>query len=204
VQSLDAVIITHFHDDHAGGLLQVLRSFNVRRLVVPPDIARNAGALFARLGVRVSVASRGEILGDALSRYYVLAPEGGESSAPGDPNKRSLVVKMQFGSVSMLLMGDAEREEEERLVACYGAFLASDILKIGHHGSKAGTGEEFLAAVRPDFALISVGRANRFGHPAGSTLQRLEGAGVEVFRTDEMGAVFLATNGNVIRLMHWR
>ncbi len=204
VQNLDEVIITHFHDDHAGGLVQVLRSFNVRRLVVPLDIGRPAGALCARLGVQVSVASRGEILGDALSRYYVLAPERRESSAPGDPNKQSLVVKMQFGSVSMLLMGDAERDEEERLVAWYGAFLASDILKIGHHGSKAGTGEEFLAAVRPDVALISVGRANRFGHPAGFTLQRLEGAGVEVFRTDEMGAVFLATDGSVIRPMHWR
>jgi competence protein ComEC len=204
VQSLDAVIITHFHDDHAGGLMQVLRTCNVRRLVVPPHIVRTAGALLDRIEVPVTVASRGDILGDSLCRFYVLDPEEVDSNASGDLNNQSLVVKMQFGGVSVLLMGDAERDEEKRLVSCFGGFLESAILKIGHHGSKAGTGEEFLSVVRPEFALISVGRTNRFGHPAGSTVQRLEGAGVEVFRTDESGAVFMATNGRMIRQLHWR
>ncbi len=204
VQSLDAVIITHFHDDHAGGLMQVLRTCNVRRLVVPPHIVRTAGALLDRIEVPVTVASRGDILGDSLCRFYVLDPEEVDSNTPGDLNNQSLVVKMQFGGVSVLLMGDAERDEENRLVSCFGGFLESAILKIGHHGSKAGTGEEFLSVVRPEFALISVGRTNRFGHPAGSTVQRLEGAGVEVFRTDESGAVFMATNGRMIRQLHWR
>jgi competence protein ComEC len=204
VHALDAVIITHLHDDHAGGLVHVLHSFETRRVIVTPDVVRAADSSITHNTGVISVAFGGMMLGVEVCRFYVLSPDSVNTDASGNANRRSIVVKIQYGNTSMLLMGDAEREEEERLVARYGGFLKSDVLKIGHHGSKAATSQEFLSAVRPDYALISVGRANRFGHPAGSTMQRLHASGAEVFRTDEMGAIFLATDGKTVRQVHWR
>ncbi len=204
VRALDAVIITHLHDDHAGGLVHVLHAFTTRQVVATPDIVRAADDSITRVSGTLSAAFGGMILGGEACRFYVLSPDSAETDANGNANRRSIVVKMQYGNTSMLLMGDAERGEEERLRARYGGFLKSNVLKIGHHGSKAATGQEFLSAVRPDYALISVGRANRFGHPAGSTLQRLHASGTDVLRTDEMGAVFLATDGRTVRQVDWR
>ena len=204
VHALDAVIITHLHDDHAGGLEQVLHSFETRRVIVTPDVVRAADSSLTHNTGVISAAFGGMMLGGEVCRFYVLSPDSVNTCASTDANHRSIVVKMQYGHTSVLLMGDAERGEEELLVARYGGFLTSDVLKIGHHGSNSGTSEEFLSAVRPDYALISVGRNNRFGHPAGSTIQRLQAAGAEVLRTDEMGAIFLATDGKTVRPLHWR
>lgn len=204
VRALEAVIITHFHDDHAGGLAQVLRSFETRRVVVTPDVVRLADSAIRSISGVVSAATGDMMPGFDPCRFYVLSPDSVDSTTGANGNRRSIVVKMQYRNTSMLFMGDAERGEEEQLVSRYGGFLRSAVLKIGHHGSKAGTGSGFLAVVRPDYALISVGRGNRFGHPAGSTLQRLHAAGAEVLRTDEIGAIFLVTDGMTVRQVPWR
>ena len=204
VHTLDAVIITHYHDDHAGGLVHVLHSFETRKVVATPDVVRAADSSLPHITGTISAVFGGMILGIEACRFYVLSPDSADAEANRNANRRSIVVKMQYGNTSMLLMGDAERAEEEQLLTRYGGFLKSDVLKVGHHGSKAATGQEFLSAVRPDYALISVGRANRFGHPAGSTMQRLHASGTDVLRTDEMGAVFLATDGRTVRQLQWR
>jgi competence protein ComEC len=204
VRALDAVVITHLHDDHAGGLVQVLRSFDTRRIVATPEVARVADSSIAYNSRLVTAVSGGTLPVCDMCRFYILAPDSADTTGRGNANRRSIVLKVVYGNISLMLMGDAEREEEDRLVARYGRFLKSNILKVGHHGSKAGTGQDFLSAVRPDYALLSVGRANRFGHPAGSTMERLYASGAEVLRTDEMGAILLATDGNTVRQLQWR
>jgi competence protein ComEC len=203
VRRLDAVIISHMHDDHAGGLPYVLKACKVDQLLLDPVAARSIGMPSVDTPLVIRKGFRGLTLGDSVYRIYVVAPDSLADST-GNANRLSLVIKVQFGGVAMLFTGDAEQGEESNLIARYGRFLECSVLKIGHHGSSAGTSDLFLRAVKPEYALISVGRTNRFGHPAKSTLQRLQAAGVEVLRTDESGAIVLASDGKVVHEIQWR
>ncbi len=112
-----------------------------------------------------------------------------------DINNNSLVFRLEYRGFRMLFTGDAGAEAEERILAG-GADLRADVLKVGHHGSAYSSTPEFIRAVSPRYAVISVGRDNLFGHPAPSTLATLQAAGASIFRTDEDGAVTIATDGN--------
>jgi competence protein ComEC len=204
VSALEDLIITHAHDDHAGGMMHVARTCAVRQLVVTPDVGAQARRALGSDSASVRTAAIGHMLGDSVYRCYVLSPPPLPAEANGNANRRSIVLKVLYGGIAMLLMGDAETEEEAALLDRYGAFLESDVLKVGHHGSRAGSSSRFLATVRPTYALISVGRFNRFGHPARATLQRLSAAGAEILRTDEQGAVMLETDGATIHRIDWR
>ena len=114
-------------------------------------------------------------------------------------NQNSLVFMLNYKGFRVLLTGDNEKDGEKTLTERYGSNLKADVLQTGHHGSKNATSKEFLDAVEPDIALISCGRNNRYGHPAGETLERLDKAGVDVFRTDRDGAILLEDeNGKMI------
>ncbi len=204
VSTLEDLIITHAHDDHAGALMHVARACVVHQLVVTPDVGAQARRAFGPDSAKICTAAIGHLLGDSVYRCYVLSPPPLPADSNGNPNRRSIVLKVLYGGVAMLLMGDAEEQEEAALLDRFGAFLKSDVLKVGHHGSRAGSSDRFLAAVRPSFALVSVGRINRFGHPAAATLQRLSAAGAEILRTDEQGAVMLETDGLTIHRTDWR
>jgi len=109
-------------------------------------------------------------------------------------NANSIVARLDYGDFSMLLMGDAEAQTEERLID-RGANLRARVLKIGHHGSRYATSERFLRIVRPDAAVISCGYDNRYGHPSQEVLDRLRAAGVRLYRTDLQGEITIATRG---------
>ena len=125
-------------------------------------------------------------------------------SRRGGSNNASIVFKLVYGDVSFLFTGDAEKESEMRMIRSFGSFLRSTVLKVAHHGSDSGTSQEFLDAVRPDVALVSVGLHNRFRHPSAALLRRLDAARVRVLRTDRDGAVVLATDGRSVRELPWR
>ena len=111
-------------------------------------------------------------------------------------NDDSLVLRLRFGDRNILLPGDAEKQAEHKILEENSVdLLHSDILKVGHHGSKNSTIPEFLAAVRPQVGIISVGEANPYGHPSPELLERLQGAGVRILRTDRDGAVHVLTDG---------
>jgi competence protein ComEC len=204
IRCIDELVITHAHDDHAGGLNAVLQSCEVKEIILDPVAvcAVHPGVLDRPPAVRVG--ARGKLFGDSLCRYYILSPDSLTPDSRGNANRLSVVTKLQYGRISMLFMGDAESGEEASILHRYGGFVESSVLKIGHHGSRAGTSDAFLTAVKPEFALISVGRLNRFGHPARATLQRLRNAGVEILRTDESGAVMLRSDGKSVGYMFWR
>ncbi len=111
------------------------------------------------------------------------------------PNDNSLVFRIAYGSSSVLFVGDAEHAEERDLLRAYGAGLRSDVLKVGHHGSRTSSTPDFIAAVAPHDAVISAGVRNHFGHPTRQTLDTLARAGVQVWRTDRDGAVTATTDG---------
>ena len=124
-----------------------------------------------------------------------LAPDSLWTIGLTDPNLASTIAVARFGMVRFLLVGDAERAEEDWLLARHRDELKADVLKVGHHGSSTSSSDSFLAAVRPDVAIISVGLGNNYGHPSVDVLRALSRVGAEVLRTDEAGTVIVRTDG---------
>jgi competence protein ComEC len=130
----------------------------------------------------------------------VLWPED-NSDVPAAKNDDSLVLRLRYGNQGLLLPGDAEKESEHTMLAENAVNeLRADVLKIGHHGSKNSTMSEFLAAVQPRIGIISSGEGNPYGHPSPELLERLEKAGVRVYRTDRDGAVHVLTDGARLKI----
>jgi competence protein ComEC len=142
--------------------------------------------------------------GDTLEvdgvRVQILAPDSTWMVGLNDPNEASVVAVAQFGAVRFLLVGDAERGEEEWLLAHARDALRADVLKVGHHGSSTSSTAPFLSAVRPRLALVSVGAGNSYGHPSPGVLRALSGAGAAVLRTDRSGSIVVRTDGNSVEV----
>jgi competence protein ComEC len=191
VRRLDAVVLTHPHQDHAGGLAAVLRRLPAGMLL-EPETAGETCAGFRELvaaarerGVPRRVIHRGAKLNlDGSARLEFLGPAPGGGEAEG--NNGSVVALYREGPRSALLMGDCEAEGERTLPH---PLPHVDLLKVAHHGSRAGTTAELLSEVHPQVAVISCGAGNPFGHPDLGTLRRLREAGSTVYRTDLSGAV---------------
>ena len=197
IQRLDVVALTHAHLDHLGGLPAVLDNFRVRELWVGRDIEigayRGLIALARERGVIVRHLERGDSFQGEGTSGAVLSPEDLKDS-PAVKNDDSLVLRLADGTESMLLAGDMERPSERRILE-ENQNVRVNFLKVAHHGSKTSTTEEFLEAAHPAYAAISVGRDNGFGHPSPEVVERLEAAGVRVFRTDRDGAITAMTDG---------
>ena len=203
LRSLDAVLLSHAHSDHMGGMRAILRDFHPRELWVSIDPAESADyrALIAE-AVELNIRVRHFHAGDAFPwggvEATVLSPEPAYVNLNTPLNDDSLVMRLDFGKASALLEGDAERRSEDTMLA-NNRIAPVTLLKVGHHGSKTSTNPEFLAAAAPREAVISDGTHNTFGHPRYEVLQRLEEAHVKTFRTDREGATtfLLKSDGSV-------
>jgi competence protein ComEC len=199
-----AFVLSHPHDDHVGGAASVVSTL---RPAVFYDAAFAAGsdayraALLAteRAGVPWRRVHPGDslVLDDVVATF--LAPDSVWTSSLTDPNLASTVVSVRVGAVRFLLVGDAERAEEDWLVAhAPTGSLRADVLKVGHHGSRTSSGAPFLDAVRPRLALISVGAGNMYGHPSPEVLAAFAARGSDVLRTDRLGTVVVRTDGRTL------
>jgi competence protein ComEC len=187
---LDVLALSHAHSDHMGGMPAVMRSFKPRELWVSIDPSSDAyRALLSEareLGVQVRHFHAGDQLAWGGARVTILAPETGYVNPREPVNNDSLVMRIQYGKSSVLLEGDAEAPSEREMLT-HGRVAAVTLLKIGHHGSRTSTTQEFLDAAAPKDAVVSVGRGNTFGHPRYEVIERIAGARVKLYRTDQFG-----------------
>ncbi|SNT21055.1 competence protein ComEC [Granulicella rosea] len=189
MRRLDVVALTHAHSDHMGGMPAVLRSFRPRELWVGIDPGSTGYAALLQEARDLGIAVRHLHAGDAQNwgevKIAVLSPASAYSNTGAPKNDDSLVMRLQFGAASVLLEGDAERRSEQAMVAV--GIAPVTLLKVGHHGSLTSTTAAFLAAAAPRDAVISVGRANTFGHPRAEVVDRLAASGATLYRTDQSG-----------------
>ncbi|MFU0833203.1 MAG: MBL fold metallo-hydrolase [Oscillospiraceae bacterium] len=204
ISRLEYVINTHPDEDHVGGLKYVLESFSVEMFLLPeirPELVPKDTAYIEtmnslrRKGLSATVAKAGDVLTLGGMNIHVVGP-----LSPGNnTNNSSIVLLLRYGDIRFLLTGDAEKEEEQSLLAS-GANLTADVLKVGHHGSSTSTTLEFLNAVHPKFAAISVGY-DRNKLPKNDVLKRLYNANVKTYRTDVNGTIIFLTDGKTIHVV---
>ena len=195
IGTLDLLVLTHYHADHANGVPELMKRMEVRAVALPDvdregPLRREILALAAEEGAEVNYITSNTVwpLGEegTLTLY---APLG-----DGGSNERGLSVLATAGDYDVLLTGDMNSAVEERLVK-YAGLPDIELLVVGHHGSRTSTGEVLLDAVRPETAVISVGENNSYGHPAQETLERLAEREVAIYRTDLSGTVVIHTKG---------
>lgn len=198
ITRLTYVVATHPDADHIGGLASVLYHVETETVLMTDRQADTAAydnlmqTLRAR-GLSKTVPAPGQTYTLGEGSFTILGP----LSQAEDANNDSLALRLQFGEVSFLFCGDAEKEEEGELSLSLRT-LHSTVYKVNHHGSATSSSWPFLLRVRPQYAVISCGRDNDYGHPHEETLKKLEQLNVEVFRTDRQGTVVAETDGKDI------
>ena len=201
VEELAAVVCTHAHEDHVGGLPSVLAVYPTQTVYAPTrTYSSNVFDSFVyytdQQGLEITIPQPGDefTLGEAA--VTVLGPT---QSYP-DPNNTSIVLKVEYGETSFLFTGDMETTAENDMLDYWGSKIDwnADVLKVGHHGSNTSTGYRFLNEVNPAYGVISVGTDNSYGHPHEEPMSRLNQAGVTLLRTDELGHVIATSDGSEV------
>ncbi|MBI5191060.1 MAG: DNA internalization-related competence protein ComEC/Rec2 [Nitrospirae bacterium] len=210
-RSLERVVLTHPHPDHMNGLFYIFENFGVDELWEGGLVTWHEGYKYIRRLAEARGTTRRvfsspvemEVGGAAVQVLSTSKSEiqDGRDDIYDRENNRSLVLRIVYGDVSFLLGSDAESAAQEAMLATIPAgTLRSTVLKVPHHGSRSGSLGAFVDSVRPEVAVISAGRRNRFGHPAPETLAALEDAGARVYRTDLDGAVSVVTDGKAVEV----
>jgi competence protein ComEC len=206
ITRINYAFISHYDNDHAGGMISLLLKSLVENLYLPPpdsllasDIAfYNSFIKFIKpihLLEGVVINNNGFKI-ESLTNYDSLP-----TNLPS--NSRSAVLKMSFNHFTMLFTGDLDRKGERRLIK-NNLNLKCDLLKISHHGSKSGTSDSFLELTSPTIAVISAGVANRYNHPSKETIDRLEKQKSGIFRTDLEGCLIFRLEDNKLKKVDWR
>jgi competence protein ComEC len=199
IKKIDILIGTHPDADHIGGLDAVINNFDIGKIYMPKvqsntDTFKDVLAAVQKKGLKVTTAKSGLTLEwEANVKVDMIAPVG----TYDDTNDMSAVIHLTYGSNSFLFTGDAETKSEADMLKS-GVSIKSDVLMIGHHGSKSSTSDKFLAAVNPTYAVIQVGKDNNYGHPTAEVLKKLNDKGIKIYRNDEQGNIIFTSNGKDI------
>ncbi|MCI8833330.1 MAG: DNA internalization-related competence protein ComEC/Rec2 [Clostridia bacterium] len=178
IKKLDYIMISHFDADHCQGLLEILNSIKVKNIIISKQAERvynyeKIMEIVVNKKINIMVIKRGDVINvDNNVDIKILYPEG--KLYFDDINSNSIVAKLKYNKFTMLFTGDIESKAEQRIVKIAKKELKSTILKVAHHGSKTSTIEEFIEAVKPEIALIGVGKNNKFGHPNKEVLDRIK------------------------------
>ena len=188
------VVATHPHSDHIGGMSTVLQSFAIGDMYMPgqahtSQTFENLVDTIAQEGTTLHKAKAGvNVLDDDKIKMDILAPFNDEYS---NLNNCSAIVRVKYGNTVAIFTGDAETQIESQIL---NSGIDADILKVGHHGSDTASSESFISAVSPKTAVISCGKYNSYGHPHNEILARLDNAGADIYRTDEVGTVIVTAD----------
>ena len=199
VDDLEAVISTHPDADHSGGLDVVFQNFKVESVYAPKVTHTTQTFLdfiteVKKQGLKIIPVKAGVKLPFAGVNAIFVGPVKDYGSELNDWNA---VLKVSFDKTSFLFTGDAPIKSENDMIAS-NQDLKADVLKLGHHGSDTSTSQEFLNVVNPKYAIISVGKDNKYGHPKQSIMERLTSDGIEVYRTDKQGTIIATSDGKNI------
>ena len=193
------VIFTHPDADHIGGADMIVDTYSIDTVLMEPYNYGSETAVYKDLMSEITEHSVTVVDPSPNEEYKVggavltiLSP----TKDYGDKNDNSIVARLDYGETSVMLTGDAEKKVEKDILATYSkSKLDCDVLKVGHHGSSTSSTQEFIDAVTPQYAIISVGEGNKYNHPNEDTVKRLEDAGATVLRTDQLGNIVLESDG---------
>lgn len=207
IEIIDYGIVSHIDSDHYGGFVSLILNGIIGEVIKPElDTSLSKDKRFEELiwkkGVPIKYF-KDEKMEVGNTVLYFLYDEKVKSISGVSTNDRSGFFKMVYGKTSFLFTGDAEKKIEKFYGNKYKNFLDSDILKVGHHGSKTSSSEEFLEYVTPKLSLISAGFKNKFGHPSNEIIERLEKVGSSVYRSDLQKAILIRSDGEEIKLINW-
>lgn len=190
ITKVDYLIGTHPHEDHIGGLDDIIKNFEIGTIYMP-KIQTNTKTFedvldaVSEEDLKITTPKVGDTFSVGQAEGRVLAVDNKAKNL----NLSSIVIQMKFDDMTYLFTGDTEKEVEEKIAKAED--IKANILKVGHHGSETSSSEKFIQAVAPEISIISVGKDNSYGHPHQDILDRLEEVGSKIYRTDEVGNIFI-------------
>lgn len=196
VESIDYLVSSHYDSDHMAGLIGCLKAFDVKN-VISSDYVHDSQLYTSFVnavedkGLQMQHPSVGTTFQFGSASFEILAPS---SINPSDSNNNSVAIKVTNGNNSIVLTGDAESPSEAAMCST-GIDLSCDVLVLGHHGSATATSWDFLQATIPEYAVVSCGTDNQYGHPDKDTMDKLQSMGIQVYRTDKQGTITVTSDG---------
>ncbi len=207
IDKINYAFVSHLDKDHSGGFLYLLKNNIIEKLYKPVSDSSETDLKFESFVLKNNVSlkhyKKEKIIIDHTAIYF-LCDSSIQYNFKLSKNNRSGILKIVYGNISILFTGDMEKQIEQYLLSRYSSFLHSDILKVSHHGSKTGSTDEFLNAVNPNLALISVGKNNPYKHPSDEVIERLKSRKVKIIRSDINAAFILSIDGSKIDSVSWK
>lgn len=197
---LDYVIGTHPHADHIGGLAKIIHTFPIQSIYMPKAVStsktyENLLTTILEKNLKVKTAKSGvNILEEEQLKLEFVAPN---KDSYKELNNFSSVLKITYGNRKFLFMGDAEEESEREIKTD----ISADVIKIGHHGSKSSSSKEFVSLVHPKYAIVSVGKENKYNHPNEEIINRWKSVGAEIYLTSTSGTITIESDGEEIQII---
>lgn len=197
IQKIDYLVGTHPHEDHIGGLDDIINSFEIGKIYMP-DVTTTTSTFMSVLeaisnkGLSITKCEIGSTFGVGDGICTIMSVENEEKD---NLNLNSIVIHMAYGDKTFLFTGDAEKENEAGI-----SWPDVDVLKVAHHGSDTSSSQKFLTSIKPETAIISVGANNTYSHPSKDVLNRLQELGTKVYRTDEVGTILLTSDGKTYNI----